>query len=143
MENIKNFTNYMVDNTGDNFRTIWSTKYSKYLKPSLDSRGYYFVYIKNDDGKYYNKRIHRLIAEAYIPNPENKQFIDHINAIRTDNRIENLRWCTLKENNNNPITKKKLSDINKGKKLSEEHKEKISVSINMYWENKRRSNYVG
>ena len=139
MEHIKNFTNYMVDNTGDNFRTIWSMKYSKYLKPSLDSRGYYFVYIKNDDGKYYNKRIHRLIAEAYIPNPENKQFIDHINAIRTDNRIENLRWCTLEENNNNPITKKKLSDINKGKKLSEEHKEKISVSINMYWENKKKS----
>ena len=49
--------------------------------------------------------IHRLIAEAFIPNPENKPFIDHINTNTMDYRLSNLRWVTAKENSNNPITK--------------------------------------
>lgn len=59
------------------------------------------------------KKIHRLIAEAFIPNPENKPCIDHINTIRHDNRIENLRWATYKENGNNEITKTNLSNSQK------------------------------
>ena len=65
------------------------------------------------DGKRHNVRLHRIIAEAFIPNPDNKPCIDHINTIITDNRIENLRWCSQKENMNNPITTKKMSEYNK------------------------------
>lgn len=89
-------------------------------------------------------KVYRAVAELFIPNPENKPCVDHINTIRTDDRVNNLRWVTYKENNNNLITrtkpngflhkhhslevKQKISRSHMGKKLSEEHKKKLSDS---------------
>ena len=61
-----------------------------------NSQGYKLVHL---NGKYL--RVHRLVAEAFIPNPENKPCVDHKNNIRDDNRIDNLRWATIKENSHN------------------------------------------
>lgn len=76
----------------------------------------YCVVGLNDGKKNKQYRVHRLVAEAFIPNPDNKPYIDHINTIKTDNRVQNLRWVTPKENSNNQLTIQHLSDSQKGEK---------------------------
>lgn len=77
------------------------------------------------EGKQYF--LHKLIAEAFIPNPYNKPHVDHIDTNTLNNNIENLRWCTTKENNNNPITISKQAD--RLKSYNEERKLKV-IRIN-------------
>ena len=70
--------------------------------------------------------VHRLVYETFVEEIREGYQLDHINTIRTDNRIENLRLATPKENSNNHLTKKHMSEAHRGKTLSEEHKNKIS-----------------
>ena len=85
------------------------------MTPYKDNDGYLEVGFYKD-GKYRRIKIHRLVAFAFIPNPENKPHVDHINTIRDDNRAVNLRWCTPKENSNNELTLKHFSEAQKGEK---------------------------
>jgi predicted XRE-type DNA-binding protein len=85
----KDLGNYILYSDG----RVWSKYYKKILNPSIDAQGYLHTVI---NGK--TLRIHKLIAEAFIPNPGNLQVIDHINNDKTDNRVENLRWCTQSQN---------------------------------------------
>lgn len=62
-----------------------------------DRAGYVSVEIRVE-GAGRAKRIHRLVAEAFLPNPEHKPYVNHINGIKDDNRLSNLEWCTQKEN---------------------------------------------
>lgn len=70
------------------------------IKPRLTQGGYSRVYCRQTST---NKRkdlyVHRLVAEYFIPNPQNKKQVNHKNCIRNDNRVENLEWCSSKENN--------------------------------------------
>lgn len=77
----------------DSFRRL-STKV---LSPRLKHNGYNQVVLQKD-GQRVDVSIHRLVGIAFIPNPENKHQINHKNGIKTDNRVENLEWCTGSEN---------------------------------------------
>lgn len=69
------------------------------LKQRYNKNGYFQVGLhKNSIGK--NKYIHRLVADAFIPNPNNLPQVNHIDEVKSNNNIENLEWCTSKQNNN-------------------------------------------
>lgn len=100
-----------------------------------DKHGYKVLNLWKDN-KFKQKKVHQLIAQAFIPNPENKPYIDHINTIKHDNTVvlnedgsvnyekTNIRWVTAKENMNNPTTKINLGNGQRGKKQSSETIEK-------------------
>ena len=84
---------YQVSNTGK----VRSLKRHIILKPSHNHKGYlHIILYKNAKSKV--GIIHRLVAEAFIPNLENKPQVNHINGIKTDNNSDNLEWCTNAEN---------------------------------------------
>ena len=85
-------------------RRIYKCGTHKILRPVL-SHGYQRVALYRG-GCEHKKLVHRLIADNFIPNPDNKPHIDHINRIRTDNRISNLRWVTPSENAFNKTCKR-------------------------------------
>lgn len=87
-------------------------------------KGYLYVIVK---GRKYS--VHRIVALTYIPNPENKPEIDHIDGNALNNNVYNLRWVTRKENENNPITLSRISKANKGKIITSEQRAKISKSL--------------
>lgn len=93
-----------------NFGNVKSRK--KVLKSSPNHYGYRCVGLYSND-KTKGKRVHRLVAQAFIPNPENKPQVNHINEIKTDNRVENLNWMTTKENINHGTATKRRSNTQK------------------------------
>jgi len=93
---IQGFPNYLIYEDG----RVWSKNSGRFLKYGTDTHNYHMVILRHN-GKSHNKKIHRLIGEHYIPNPKNLKCIDHINRIRTDNRIENLRWVSYQDNSRN------------------------------------------
>lgn len=105
-KDIPNFENiYQISNYGQVKaleKTVWTGKYFKHypekiLKPTVDKDGYLCITLHNA-GKIKGYRIHRLVAEAFIPNPENKPQVNHINGNKQKNTVTNLEWVSSKEN---------------------------------------------
>tara|TARA_B110000503_G_C6838413_1_gene285791 strand:- start:117 stop:584 length:468 start_codon:yes stop_codon:yes gene_type:complete len=94
---INDFPNYVIHPCGTILK-IWK-KHTRELKHSKMSDGYMRIGLSKN-GKVKGFYVHRLLSIAFIPNSENKRCVDHINGIKDDNRLENLRWLTHKENSN-------------------------------------------
>lgn len=101
---------YQVSNLG----RIKAKRTGRLLSQS-DCRGYKHVALCRN-GTMRTFQVHRLVAIAFIEKENGKNYVDHINTIKDDNRVENLRWCTEKENNNNPITRVNRSESKRGNK---------------------------
>lgn len=104
-KDIPNASGFQVSNMGR------IKEKEKILLPVKNKAGYNLASIKIDGKPRKHLRVHRLVAEVFIPNVDNKPEVDHINTIKTDNRVENLRWVTHFENIfENEITLNKIKD---------------------------------
>lgn len=92
---------------------IWSHKSNKFMSPSDNGHGYKNLMLSKN-GKLYSYYVHRLVAEAYIPNPDNLPQASHLDESRDTNHINNLTWATEKENSNMPLHRERQIE-SKGK----------------------------
>ena len=99
---IRDFPDYYVSNEGD----IYSRKYHPIrnknnnlikIKPQIRKDGYSIIHLRKEE-KTFAMYVHRLVAEMFIPNPENKMCINHIDGNRHNNSVSNLEWCSYSEN---------------------------------------------
>lgn len=100
---IQGFIGYYVSKNGK----VWSEKRNQWLKASVSNCGYLTVGLKVG-GKTYRKYVHRLVADAWIPNPHNLPQVNHIDEDKTNNSVENLEWCSAKYNSNYGTRNKRI-----------------------------------
>lgn len=111
-------------NNNPNYDSIGYYSKEKILKPFYNAKGYQLVKLYKNNEKY-TKKVHRLVAEAFIPNYENKLQVNHIDGNKQNNKIENLEWCTNQENQKHSwkynLHKRRIGKENK-----------LSKSVNQY-----------
>lgn len=87
--------NYSISNKGE----IYSIRQNKILKQKIDKYGYKVIILRDEQVKKHNIFIHRLVAIYFISNPNNLPCINHKDGNKFNNHVDNLEWCTVKENN--------------------------------------------
>lgn len=93
MKEIKNYENYIISKDARVYNKITNKK----LTPTFDTRGYLQVKVYKN-GKGTTRKLHRLVAETYLLNPENKPQINHIDGIKINNKLSNLEWISCTDN---------------------------------------------
>ena len=94
MSEIPEYPNYLIYRDG----RIWSKIFNKFLKSSISKTGYYKITLSQGYKKRKTCKIHRLLALTFIPNPDNNQYVDHIDRNKLNNNLDNLRWVTSSTN---------------------------------------------
>lgn len=93
MKEIAGYPNYMIDSVG----RVWSKNRNRFLLASKDKDGYMQVVLCKD-GLRKTHRVHRLVAEAFIPNRDNLPVVNHLDGVKDNNCVENLEWCDVSHN---------------------------------------------
>ena len=96
---------YLVSDSGQ----VWSLRRHKALSPTIDRYGYEKV-VLSKDGKSFYRTVHRLVAQAFVPNPNNLATVNHINENKTDNRAVNLEWLSIADNDNHGTRNARMAD---------------------------------
>ena len=112
-----------LDRVVVDYRGIEKSVGGKILKPGVTNKGYYIVSLNSVD-KRHTLTVHRLVANAFVPNLDNKPQVNHINGIKTDNRICNLEWLTNEENMKHAINN---GLANKGGRKKGSQNKKITI----------------
>lgn len=101
------------------------------MKPKRNCKktGHLVIYLCKN-GKHNPEYVHRMVALAFIPNPNNLPMVEHLDCDATNNKIHNLRWTTQSGNMNNPITIKRMSESQRKKRLPMLHKPVVCISSN-------------
>jgi hypothetical protein len=116
IKKIKGCPHYGITDDGK----VFSLYLKRQIFPWVTNEGYLMIELK-ENGERIDKTIHRLVAEAFIPNPNKFPVINHIDEIKTNNNMNNLEWCTVKYNNHygaNP-------NVNNIKKAQEARKRRV------------------
>lgn len=100
MKEVVGFKEYHICEDG----RVFSMKKNRYLLPRVDRHGYSYVTLTKGDGKSVYKSIHRLVAIAFVPNPDNKPQVNHKDCNKRNNHVSNLEWVTQLENNIHTIS---------------------------------------
>ena len=125
---VKDWENlYEVSNFGNVRSLHYKNPYK--MKPVLDNKGYLRVsFVKRNSKKYKRFGVHRLVAEAFILNPDNLPQVNHKDENKQNNCVDNLEWCTGKYNCNYGKYKDKVRESRIGMKFSELHRRNLSTS---------------
>ena len=125
-KDIKGFEGiYKVSNKGK-----IKNKFNRIRKTKLNyENGYEYIGLRKE-GKYYWKFVHKIVAETFIPNPKGYSIVNHIDEDKTDNRAENLEWCTQKYNMNYGTARLKISKGNSKKVYQYDLKGKL---VNVFY----------
>lgn len=96
---------YLVSDSGQ----VWSIRRRRALKPAIDKYGYEKVGLF-DGHKLHTRTVHKLVAQAFIPNPHNLPSVNHINEVKTDNRVVNLEWVSIADNDNHGTRNERMAN---------------------------------
>ena len=128
MKLVNGYENYLISKSG----LVYSIKAKKLLKSTIDKKGYCKVALYNEQGKL-SISLHRLVALNYIENPDNKPQINHINGIKSDNKVTNLEWVTNKENTLHAI-KNGLRDEAHKKAVTDNQKQVVHLTSGIFYD---------